>query len=480
MPQARAAGPPEPSTQHPAPIRLAAAIVAGALIWFWPRPEGVDAQGWHLLAVFAATILGMILQAMELGAVVLLGLVAALLTGSMSLGAAMGGFANGSVWLIVSAFLFSHAVASTGLGQRIAFLFIRAFGRRTLGLGYALAASEAVIAPAVPANTARAGGIMYPVVAGIARACGSLPDRSPRRMGAFLMLCQFHVTIVLSAMFLTSMAANPLIAELALKTSGVQLTWTLWARAALVPGLVSLALIPWALYRLCPPEAAESPEAPAEARKRLDEMGSMKPAEIRLAAIVAGCLVLWATTPLHRLDPTTVAFVGLTAMLASRVIAWKDVTGTSGAWDALLWFGGLVGMADALARAGVTAWFARAIAAHIHGPWFWTLPVLALIYFYSHYAFASMTAHATAMYAAFLGVAVAAGAPPVMAALVLAVFSSLNGALTHYSTGPAVIFFESGYVGQSEWWRLGFVVSVIHLVVWGGLALPYWKAIGIW
>jgi len=294
------------------------------------------------------------------------------------------------------------------------------------------------------------------------------------------MLNQFHATIILSAMFLTSMAANPLIVDLAAKTAGIRISWAAWAAAALFPGLLSLISVPWVLYRVYPPELAESPEAPAEARRRLAELGPMKRAEISLAVIVGGCLLLWVTTGLHGLDPTAVALLGVATMLLAGVMTWKDVVQTSGAWDALMWFGGLVAMAGWLSELGMTAWFARTVAAQVHGHWPWTLLILALVYFYSHYAFASMTAHVTAMYAPFLAVAVAAGAPTRLAALVLAFFSNLNASITHYSTGPAPIFFGAGYVSQPMWWKLGFLVSLVNLAIWAGAALPYWKLIGIW
>jgi DASS family divalent anion:Na+ symporter len=323
------------------------------LVWVLPRPAELSPQAWRLLAIFSGTIVGLVLQAAASGAVVLFGLVAAILTGAMSASSVLAGFSNASVWLIVSAFLFSHAVSSTGLGRRVAYLFIRSFGRRTLGLGYALAASELVIAPAVPSNTARAGGILFPIVESIARACGSDPRTSPRRLGAYLMLNQFQADTILSAMFLTSMASNPLIAELAATTAGVRLGWGTWAAAASLPGLVSLAVVPWILYRTYPPERAESPEAPAEAHRLLAEMGPLRRSEILLAVIVGGCLALWTTTSLHHLDPTTIALLGLAVMLLSGVLAWRDVTRCSGAWDAFLWFGGLIGMADALGKLGM-------------------------------------------------------------------------------------------------------------------------------
>lgn len=459
--------------------RILMVVALAAMVWALPTPAGVQPQGWRLLAIFSATILGMVLQIMDSGAVVLLGMVGAMLTGAMTVTAVLGGFSNSIVWLIVSAFLFSQAVTSTGLGKRLAYLFIRAFGHRTLGLGYALSASELVIAPAVPANTARAGGIFFPIVSNIARACGSLPDQSPR-LGAFLMLNQFHATIILSAMFLTSTTTNPLAIGLAEKTAGVKISWGLWAAAGVLPGLISLALAPWILYRLHQPEVADSPEAPAEARRRLAELGPMKRSEVALALIVGCCLLLWTTTPLHDLDPTTVAFLGLAAMLLAGVMGWPDVIHTSGAWDAMLWFGGLIAMADWLGRYGVTQWFARTVVSHVQGQWWWILLVLSLVYFYSHYAFASMTAHVTAMYPPFLGVAVAAGAPAMLATLVLGFFSTLNAAITHYSTGPAPIYFGARYVDQATWWKLGFVISVVHLVVWLGLGVPYWRLIGIW
>ena len=167
-------------------------------------------------------------------------------------------------------------------------------------------------------------------------------------------------------------------------------------------------------------------------------------------------------------------------MLVAGVLSWQDVITTSGAWDALMWFGGIIGMAENLGRLKVTEWFARGIGAHVTGSWWWILLILSLAYFYSHYAFASTTAHATAMYAPFLSVAVSAGAPPLLAALGLGVFSSLNAAMTHYSTGPAPIYFGAGYIDQATWWKLGFLVSLAHLAVWCGIGLPYWKLLGIW
>ncbi len=460
-------------------MRLAATILLGVLLALLPRPEAIPPEGWRLLAIFAATIFGMVVRALDSGALVILGLLAAVFSRSMTTAGVLSGFSNSTVWLIVSAFLFSHAVASTGLGKRLAYLFIAGFGRTPLGLGYALAASELVIAPAVPANTARAGGIIFPILTSIAQVCGSDPRTSPRRLGAFLIVNQFHATNILSAMFLTSMAANPLVAELAAKTAGVRITWAGWALAALAPGLLSLAVVPWLLYRLYPPEIGDSGAAPAEARRQLAALGPMRRPEIALAVIVLCCLAAWTTTSLHGFDPSVVALAGLCAMLMAGVLQWKDVVRTEGAWDAMIWFGGLIAMADTLGRLGATRWLAAQVAGGLHGEWWWVLPAVCAAYFYLHYAFASMSAHVTAMYAPFLGVAIAAGAPPLLSALLLGFLSSLNACLTHYSTGPAPILFGAGYVDQATWWKLGLIVSFVLLAIWLGAGIPYWTWIGI-
>jgi DASS family divalent anion:Na+ symporter len=130
---------------------------------------------------------------------------------------------------------------------------------------------------------------------------------------------------------------------------------------------------------------------------------------------------------------------------------------------------------------GLIQWFVGNVSDYV-SPWPWVgaLIVLTLVYLYAHYAFASMTAHVTAMYPAFLAVAVAAGAPAYLAALVFGYFSSLNASMTHYATGPAPIYFGSGYVDLSSWWTLGLLLSVVNVFVWVGIGFPYWRILGLW
>ena len=83
------------------------------------------------------------------------------------------------------------------------------------------------------------------------------------------------------------------------------------------------------------------------------------------------------------------------------------------AWDIFVWYGGLIRrLSLALNDYGVTRVFAEGVA-HMFGGFNWMgLFLIALvIYFYAHYAFASITAHILAMFPPFLAVLLARGAP---------------------------------------------------------------------
>lgn len=439
-------------------------------------------KGLHLFAIFVTTIVGIIVKALPMGAVAMIGIAVTALTGTLGIADSMSGFSDVVIWLIVLAFFISRGFIKTGLGARIAYTFMALLGKRTLGLSYGLAATDLVLAPAIPSNTARGGGIVMPIMASLARAYGSNPgDASARKMGSFLTLTAYQVNCITSAMFLTAMAANPLAQKLAGDLK-VNITWGGWALAALVPGVVALLLVPFLIYRLHRPEITETPEAVEMAKGHLRDLGPIKRQEWMMLGVFVMLLVLWIfAKQLGDLNPTTSALVGLAVLLLSGVLNWEDIKAETGAWDTLVWFAALVMMASFLNKLGMVPWFSKTMGGMVAGKgWIAAFLVLALVYFYSHYFFASNTAHVASMYAAFLGVSIVAGAPPVLAALVLAFFSNLFAGMTHYGTGPAPVLFGTGYVELGTWWRTGLIVSVVNILIWVGLGGLWWKVLGLW
>lgn len=434
-----------------------------------------------MLAIFVCTILALMLRPIAGGAAVLIGVTLTVLFGVLTPTQALAGFGNTTVWLVLSAFFIARSLINTGLARRIALLFVRSIGGTTLGLGYSLVASDLLLAAIIPATAARVGGVMLPITRSLADVYKSQPGPTASLLGTYLMLTIYQGDMVACAMFLTGQASNPLGAELAFKTVNVSMSWISWLWAALVPGLVAGLAVPWVILRLSPPGIRNTPQATDMARKELHMMGPLsKNEKIALAVFVLVC-GLWATSALHNIQSTVVALIGVGALLSTNALSWADIQKDQLAWDVFVWYGGLLRMGEALNDFGVTAVLADWVSGHFGG-WQWPalMALIVVLYFYAHYMFASITTHFISMYAPFLAVLAGAGAPAALAAYALAFYTNLSASLTHYATTHSPMIFATGYVSQGLWWKVGFLISVVNLVIWTSVGLLWWKIIGLW
>lgn len=452
-----------------------------AVMWFTPPPTGLTLQTWHLLAIFLAVLIGIVTNFLPMGALAILGLAACTITHTLTIKQALSGFSSHIVWLILIAFILARGFIKTGLGARIAYYFVLSMGKSTLGLAYGLMTTELFLAPFTPSNTARGAGIIYPIVSALSKEYGSTPEQgTERKIGSFLMKLAYQANVITSAMFLTATAGNPLIVSLAMKM-GVEFTWTSWALAAIVPGIISLLVLPILLYFLYPPQIKKTPEAPAFARKKLAELGPMKYEEWLMFGTFGLLLVLWVLGSELNVDATVAALVGLAILLSSGVLTWDDVLKEHNAWHTFIWLTTLLTMSNYLTEFGMMAWFSdhmRSFISSFH--WVSALAILSLLYFYTHYAFASMTAHISALFSPLTLLAIAAGAPPMLAILLMTFFSSLCASITHYGTGTGPVYFGSNYVTIKDWWRVGALFSFINILIWSSVGGIWWKLLGLW
>lgn len=463
-------------------VPLAISIAAGLLVWFIPTPATIEPKAWQLLAVFVGLIVGLIGKALPMGAISFLALTLLIVSHTLTMKEAFSGFSNPIIWLVVAAFLLSRSFIKTGLGMRLAYHFVALFGKKTLGLAYGVAATELILAPAIPSNTARSGGVVYPIVRALAISFGSTPEKhSQRLIGSFLILVAYYSNLITSAMFVTAMAANPLIVGI-LQENGMSVTWGQWATAACLPGIISLLFIPYVVYKLYPPEITSTPGAKRIAHEHLETMGKMSYHEWLTLAIFFVLVVLWMVGErLFGLESTAVALLGVSALVLTGVLTWNDIKQEHEAWDTLIWFSTLIMIASFLNQYGLTKWMSSHIHYMLDGMTWWTAwPLLVMIYFYAHYLFASNTAHVTSMYAAFLAVGMSLNVPVYLIAFSLAFCSSLFACITHYGTGCAPILFGSEYVSLKVWWRMGALVSVLFLIIWVGIGSLWWKLLGWW
>ncbi len=456
------------------------ALIAAAF-WFIPTPEGVTANAWHLLGIFLATIGGIILNPMPMGAISLLGIVAAVLTKTLTLDQCLAGFGSDVVWLVVFAFFISQGFIKTGLGSRIAYFFISKLGRSTLGLSYGLVAAEFILSPLIPSVTARGGGIIYPIAHSLAE---SFQDKThkgvSKKTAGFIMQSCAQSNVITSSMFITAMAANPLIVKLA-QDAGIAISWTGWALAALVPGLLSLILMPLVLFRIHKPEITHSESAPAIAKKKLQEMGKMTVNEMIMLFTFFVLISLWISGASIGISATTTALIGFCVLMVTGVLKWDDAASDKAAWHTFVWFATLVMMSSFLSKLGMMGWIGEQIKTLIAGqnPHVTAIIVLA-IYFYIHYLFASITAHVTVLFPTFLLVLIGTGMPATLSALVLGFASILSGGLTHFGIASAPIFYGAGYMNTQTWWKIGGIMSVLYIVIWAISGSIWWKVLGLY
>ncbi len=472
------------------PLAVAVAIA------LCPVPAGLAPNAWLYFALFAGVIVGLILEPIPAAAVGVVGITAIAILAPFALFSAqdlaapgfqsapaaaawaLAGFSNDTVWLIFGAFMFALGYEKTGLGKRIGLMLVKRLGGSTLGLGYAILFADLILAPFTPSNTARSGGTIFPIVRNIPALYDSHPGPTARRIGAYVMWVAFATTCVTSSLFLTALAPNLLAVELVRKIAGIDITWSQWFLGFLPVGVPLLLTLPALVFVLYPPEIKRSAEVPAWAGRELAAMGPLSRHEAIMAALVVLALALWIFAGPY-VSATVAALLVISLMVVTGVVTWADILADRPAWNVLVWFATLVTLAAGLNKVGFISWFAKGAAAALVGlsPVL-VMVVLVVLFFVIHYMFASSTAHTTAVLPVVLAAGAAVPGLPVAVLAMLLVFSlGLMGVITPYATGPAPVYFGSGYISRRDFWTLGLVFGAIFLAALLVIDVPYLLAV---
>ncbi|QIE25448.1 L-tartrate/succinate antiporter [Caballeronia sp. SBC1] len=474
-----------------------APIALMVLLWLVPVPGSMPPQAWHYFAVFVAMVVGMILEPIPATAVSFIAVTLCVIGGNYLLFSpaelaaphfnagkealkwGLAGFSSTTVWLVFGAFIFALGYEVSGLGRRIALYLVKFMGKRTLTLGYAIVIIDILLAPFTPSNTARTGGTIFPVIKNLPPLFDSHPnDPSSRKIGGYLMWMMVVSTSVSASMFVTGAAPNVLGIEFVGKIAGVHISWGQWFLGFLPVGLILLIVSPLLSYVLYKPGITRSSEVSNWAKKSLDEMGKLNRKECTLIVLVLLSLCLWVFGDSF-IDATAVGLLAVSLMLVLRVVSWSDVTKYSSAWNTLVNLATLVVMANGLTRSGFIDWFARTMSVHLNSfsP-VMAVMVLVLVFYFSHYLFASLSAHTATMLPVILAVGKGVPGIPMAHLSMLLVFSiGLMGVLTPYATGPGVIIYGCGYVTSKDFWRMGAILGVFYIAT---LLLVGWPLMSLW
>jgi DASS family divalent anion:Na+ symporter len=442
-------------------------------IWLTPVPAGLTKEAWQLFAIFSATILSVILNAFPLLTAAMLAVGASVLTRTVDPTKAFAGFANASVLLVIVAFLVAYSVVKSGLGRRISLLVVSLFGKSTLGLGYSVFLTDAVIAPAFPSNTAR-GGVLFPIVLSLAQNAGSKPeDESGRRLGGYLMYCGMASLAISSVLWLTAASTNP-IGVSVVTQYGLQINFGSWLVAASVPALLSIALLPWVLYRLYPPGVTDTPDAPAAARAALRSMGSLSRDEWIVAVAFAVMVTGWVMAGAWNLNLTAVAFGGLAVLLATSVLTLDDITQQGGTLVTYLWLAVLFALSNQLNELGFMSYLGDRLTSLLGGiSWPIAYVLVLLLYVLMHYMFVSQSSHVLALLGVFLDVGMRTGVPAPLMGFSLLFASGYFSVITPQGGSQNVIFVGAGYLKQGELYKLGALTTLFFLLVFLIVGTPW-------
>lgn len=449
-------------------IPLLVAIVVAIL----PTPAGLDPNAQYFFAVFIGVIVGLILEPIPAALIGLSGVAFSAIfglvgeTAKASRNWALSGFSNGVIWLIFAAFMFALGYKKSGLGKRISLLLVKLLGKTSLGLGYAVAFADGVLAPFMPSNTARSAGTIFPIAINIPQMFNSTPENEPRKLGSYISWVAIAATCVTSSMFLTALAPNLLAVSLVEKNTSIVIEWGQWFGTLAIIMIPLFLAVPLLAYIFYPPEQKHSPEAPAWAAKELIKMGSITKNEILMLGLAILALAMWIFGKQIGVNSTTAALGVLCLLVLTNVITWEDVITNKAAFNVFIWFATLVTMASGLKKVGFLDWAAERISEGLVGMEPVTIVILLVILFFLfHYFFASVTAHVVALLPLFLGVAANLIPAEMMQPLAMLLVGSLGlmGIITPYATGPSPIWYGAGYISQATWWKLGAIFGAIYL-----------------
>lgn len=476
-------------------------IVFGLLVfvlsYFYADYSVLSKNAWIYVSIFAALVVGLILEPLPPAFLGIIAVAVAVLfkvgpVGSGKIDAAikpaaainwgLTGFSNAVVWLIFASFMIGIGYQNSGLGRRIALILVNKLGKSTIGLGYAIAIADLILAPFIPSNAARSGGTIYPIATSIPSMYDSYPDKNPRKIGAYIAWVSLATTCVSSSIFFTGQAPNPLALQLT-KEAGVGVVdWMGWFLCFLPVGLILIVITPLLAFYIYPPEVKGSEKISSWAKEELIKLGSVKVKEVIMICISLFALTLWIGSSTFGINATTTAILVIILMILFKIISWNDFLSNKPAWNVLTWFATLVTMAGGLKNVGFLEYLSSKTEILIQGlnP---TVAVFMLLIAFCllRYFFASATAYVTAVAGVFAVMATKIpGYDPMFIMTLLIIPMGMISVITPYGTGHSPIWFASGYVKSGEFWKLGTIFGIIYLAIfllvgypWMSFIMPY-------
>jgi solute carrier family 13 (sodium-dependent dicarboxylate transporter), member 2/3/5 len=449
-----------------------AGLVVGALAFLLPLlldVPGLDPAGERMLAIFLLAIVLWVTEAVPLVATAVgVILLEVLLLSDQALvpldgtplpaAAYFAALADPVIVLFLGGFLIADGAAKFGLDRTLAAILLRPFvgtARRTV-LGLMLITALLSMFVSNTATTATMFAVVIPVLAALP------PGRT--RTGLAL-----SIPIAANVGGIGTPVGSPpnAIALGALTAQGEGVSFIGWMLLAVPLMLVVLAFSWWLVTRRY---------IPADLTFDLDlttRVDRSRPARL-FTIVAAGTILLWLTEPLHGIASSTVGFIPVVLLLATRVVDGDDIRALQ--WPVLWLVGGGIALGVGIGASGLDAWLVGLVA--------WeALPLTALLLLLVALGLGLSTVisnSATANLLIPLALSLATGLPidPTAIGVLIALACSLAMALP-ISTPPNAIAYATGEVPQSEMATTGLAIGGVGVLLLAFLLPRLWAALGL-
>lgn len=453
-------------------IGLVLGIIVAVAIMLAPL-EGLSAEGQKCLALSLMTVVFWATNVAQSGFVGGLYLVLLLIFNVATPDLVFGAwYKSSTMWLVIGAYMIAGAVKDSGLGERVAYAFIKKFVKSYNGIIISIFVLTFILSILIPHPWPRAFLIMS-VMAIIIKSC-NIPKVDAVKIGFTV----FAASVPVSLIFITGDSViNPLAASYA---GDAVNSWLGWLKYMGIPAIVaSVITMLLVLVLFKPSQKVEINLLEIEARQR--EQGKMTALEKRTAIWLIIAIIFWMTDSIHGID---IGWVTLAvAMLMSMPVVGEVLT--IKAWSqvpvhVLVFLTSAMAIGTVGGATGMNEWIANTILPA-------TLPenilVLALLM-----GLIAMVVHMfMGSVIAVMGVAIPSlllateplGVSPMVVAMTVYLAIAIHYILPFHHLNMLVgQGEENGMYTQKETIRLGVPLTVVVFIVII-VAVLWWKILGV-
>lgn len=435
-----------------------------------------------MLAIFAASIVLWITEAIPNYLTSLLVIITIVLTGITSEKTAYAQLGHPVMWLNILSFVLASMLVATRVAKRFALWFVIRFGKNATWIFFSFIVINIVLSMFISATTAKAT-ILLPIFMVIAAIYGAGPDKRNNFGRNIVLQNLFQINIGASG-FITGSGANLLAGSLIAGAMGKSIFgYQDWFIAAF-PLCIIIIIIGWVvgtkiIFPMKPEE--QKPQIEGGMQRLKDEyhaLGKMTVNEYKAIAIFVIVLLLWATDKQHGISQTAVAFMGAVVALLPGIgiVKWNDVDIP---WHLMLFSAGAYTLGTGLEVTDLPAIAVDSAFNHFgiseQTPFWLLYVVLTFVMMLSGLIFQSKTMRTLIFIPIAIGVAQKFGYPVMSLAFPLALLIEHVYVLP-FNSKPAALLYTTNHYSISDSFKFGIVMMTISwllVLVWGETVLKW-------